>query len=820
MVDICKGLFVEIPFYLKSDEKRKIHALCRKYPRKSFDLSLKYDDYEDIYTNPLAWTSQFEPKYFDVNYTIWATVWLRINCASSLLEYCGNLKHLKLNQFINAHIDIVRYLDMIEDPRNEFIDFDHLCSLYRSMGKSYYDEDRNLIQTETKTIQQRPYPLKVIRNVYPDKHWTIEEVIPILTIAHIEHIREADYDFSLDHNDNEEVYYACLYIMVQCKDLHVTEQNMDVRDALWFYHAAFFDFCFNFGKVKNLDSLYPHDNRAFTAYDLPDILHIMAIIPLQGEQMSPSFPLGEFIQKSLPFAGARRTLIEKTDKILPANEAFWKIFSSVFYCMLLDMYPESLSKSRERCFDIKKILKIMKLVTSNNLLRESLARTSFKDTAKENDKGCYIVFTAFRLWIALVIKNQPHYKMCIDWDIFEDQAVEIAATIRDTTQYDSKDVFYEPREILSKGNKNPKTKVYRYRTSSVYEVVSEKMIKSLEKDLYKELGSWNFHLSELNESKDEFANEILKAERNIDLININVSLDIKTRILNTVKHIPSLDWLSPTALSILRSDEYGGISRISVGLILKLVDIYYKTAKPKEFEHCISLFTSYDFAVISWYFRCVNLLSKIDVDTLSQSFVDGTDNAMMTSKFVLYPGQELPKSVYNVFFTICCGKIKTLQGKGNHGHDDIAWDIERNVFICAKSQKKNNYDSADDLIFSEFKRQKKQARDQRKEFNCIPCKDNPVLCISLRGYMLIYKKTQKYVHCPKCGSFHRFEWNGHLKDSYSCSECNPKVFHFTCHVCSLPVSGDCIKYTEDPLSPNGSFDIFQKLYFCRKHFKK
>jgi sulfatase maturation enzyme AslB (radical SAM superfamily) len=107
---------------------------------------------------------------------------------------------------------------------------------------------------------------------------------------------------------------------------------------------------------------------------------------------------------------------------------------------------------------------------------------------------------------------------------------------------------------------------------------------------------------------------------------------------------------------------------------------------------------------------------------------------------MLYPGQRLPESVFNVFFTICCGKIKTLTDSNSFGHKDIAYDINQNIYLCSKPHKKISSSLKD---FTEFEKQKKEARKKRKDFNYLPCRNNPVLSISIRGFMLIYDKTQR-----------------------------------------------------------------------------
>lgn len=804
--DVCKSKFIEIDDYLNSKEDKSLIArLCRRYPKREYNMSLNPDGGVDD-VNPPVWSSFIENIDFK-KYSYWATVWIRINCTMCLLENFENIKHEKGLMFINAHILLARYLDSLDDPSDEHINISVLCNLYKPLGKSRFDVDRNLIKVESNVIQVRKYPLEIIKKKYPNMDWHLETVR-----ANIKLIQ--DHGYLLDQKwFNDPVIISCLAIMVQCKILHKTEEDMEVRDALWFYHHCFLDYIYNYPKT---DNLYPFDNRCFTGYDLPNVFHVLVQIPFWDKENSPDFPLGKFIQKSLPFAGARRTLINQTDNNIETDVAFWKLFSSVFYCLLLDTYPEHISKNRDRCFDLKKLLDIIKLTGDKELLRESLARNSFKASTanfnKENDKGCYIVFTAFRMWVIMNIYNQKHYREgYIDFNLFENQVVEMAKKIRES-DFTSKDIFSEAREYLSKNNKSSKSVIYRYRKHNVINTILDQMMNSLEKELFKELESWNTKIKIYEKSPIKFAEELLKAKEIVE----EIPSTIKTNILNSVIRMKKNEWITPLSLSIMRDERYGGVSEFTIMIILKLIDIYYNSAKPKDFESCIGLFECKDFKVVSWYFHVVKIVDKIDFDPLTLDTIENIDYALMTSKFLLYPGQMLPLSVFDVFFTICCGKIKTLTGLNEYGHEGIAYDINENNYQCAKIHKKITSENIDDeTVFSSFEKQKKDARKQRKDFNFLPCKNNPLLSVSIRGFMLIYDK-KRFMHCPSCGSFHQFKWTGFKGDCYKCTVCRSKEeIVTTCHVCYEQTNGS--RVVVDPLASNGIFDVFQHLYFCKKH---
>lgn len=834
--DICRGRFIEIDKFLASppDLQTLYWRLSRKYPKRDFNPRLDPTGGESTNVNPPAWTPRLKMPCDLRRYTYWATVWIRINCTSSLLEYIENLKHVKATQFMNAHIPIIRYLDSLDDPSDECINIQLVCSLYQRLGKSRFDEDRNLIKIQTTRIQLRLYPLQILEKRYPDLIWRPNDI----TSANIGKIKDAGYWIETkDH-----FLIACLSIMVQCKELHKVEEDMKVRDHLWFYHCCFLDtvsiYAANGGPSGPSGHLmFPYDSRCFTAYDLPEAFHVFSSIPLWGEQLIPTFPLGKFIQKSLPFAGARRTLINETDKNITSNDTFWKLFSSLFYCMLIDTYPEHISRNRNRCFDLQRLLAITQLVGNREALKETLARKSFKNSAnadtfnKENDKGCYIVFTAFRLWLLMLVDCQDHYKQaiknCLDWNIFTNETVSMATTIRNDSDYNIKDVFVKPRDIL----KGAKTVVYRYRKSNVVDTVLDNMMEGLEKQLFKELDEWETG-GESGAAAGAAAGEPpplgiptqskFISQLVVSSLKYEIPPTIKTNVLNLLIHVPKSKWIDPLTLSIMRMPDYGGITEIPIILILKLIDIYFNnSAKPKDFEHIISLFdTGVEFKIVSWFFHVLHILDGVDFELLLEKQTAQIDMAMMTTRYVLYPGQVLPMTAYNVFFTICCGKIKTLFGSNAYGHEDIAYDSTRRVYICAKSHKKAVLYNSDDFAFSEFDRVKKQVRKQRKDFNFMPCQNNPVLCIDLRGFMLIWGRDERYMHCPECAAFHKYEWTGWKGSDYKCPVCRLKErsFHCTCHICGMPATTNGT--IEEPLSVNGTGDIFQNVYYCKKHVRK
>lgn len=716
------------------------------------------------YTNPPAWT----PKHrvtsdYATLFSWWTTVFLRVNCANALLEYIEQPNHPVIRQFINAHVPIIRHIDAMDSrPMDHFID----TLLYQSPGKCHDDRTRNSIKVKT-TEHWRETPLKTLRRAYPNLKWTLEEL------------------------NHETVLEKCQFLTRQCKDLHKKEANAKVRDALWFYHGCFIDYFYNLPQNNQMPlELYPFDTRCFTAYDLPSCFHVLSSIPMWGEQSTPNFTLGKFIQKSLPFAGARRTLINQTDKHLALDEAFFRVFRSIFYCMMLDMYPEHLS-DRKRCFDMDKLLRAKQLSSDRDLLRTALSMGK-EISQKEMDKGCFVVFTAFRMWMVLMADNQEHFQSAvpIDWQAFADETIEMAKIIRQTNLF-ARDPFAQARLLLSKNNKNPKNNVYRYRKTGVIDTLLEKMTDTLEKDLYKQAERW----------KSQHIHAPLVA-----VIEKELNVRTKENIMNALIRIPQKDWLTPKSYCILLVPEFGGVRKETLDLLASFIEIYYNSSRPKDYSNLLNQFHIPDFKILCWYFHVISLLGRIDFAPLTMDQVLQIDQAKEKQ---LFPGQRLEPHAFTVYFTLCCGKIKTLQNQGNLGHADIAYDQNRHLLVCSKASKKTIELDSDEMAFSEVESQRKNARKQRKDFNYIPCHGNPVLPIVLRGFMLVYNGNTRFMHCVECGVFHQ----AHYENQYRCGQCCKRNDYTTCTVCGMPGSTEQGQVI-DPLEAG----VFKQVFFCKRHF--
>lgn len=820
---IVRSQFCQVEDYLKEQDpdKRRFIRICVKTGHGNTLSTTRYEwleDDNDIHEMPQAWPCPVAFENFR-DYTWIITVWLRINAAAALGPDVE-----KVERFINAHLPLVRYLDEIDDPRDEyFFDTQIIDQLYNQLGRSYYDEDRNFITTETQRFPCHTPLLDILYKKWPFKPWTVETMITYMEkqspedqCRMVQHVRDNNYDlWPTDQWSTHKIYYACLVLMIQCKDLHGTAQNAVERDALWFYHCCFIDLIYNCGGKDDkwlmsplglaehtpMEVYYPFDNRAFTGYDLPDVFHVIMTIPLLAEHTGGTFKLWKFIQKSLPYCCARRTLISHTIDHIATDTAFWKVFSSVFYCMLMDAYPFDMSVRghRERTFNLRHLIAAKRLSTDRDLMREALGRkelqardpTSVDVFKKENDKGCHIVFTAFRLWVIMLVRGQHHYiqfaGQFIDWNAFCQQTFQMAQEIRKCV-LDSPDPFSYARFALTKA---AECQVYRYRKSNIVETVLKMFSTRLEKVLFR---SGNYEV---------------------------ISPLIKQNILNLFVRMPQEQWLTPLGLSVLRVPDYGNVSTHGIIILLNLISIYFDSAKPQEFEKQLMDLDTNDFQVFTWFFNVISIVQNIQFQPLSEDQVRSIDHAMMYQRHMLFSGQALPRHTYSVFMTVCCREIKTLMGSRDFGQADVAFDMDHGIFVCTKGHKKITL--AADLTEVGFETTKKQNRDERKRFNFIACKNTPVLDVNLRGFCLIHKNKERFMHCPSCGAFHKYDikgWCGSTTGRYRCPECITGETFVTCAICGIQLESMTSNILEvvDPLSPNGSRDIFQRLYFCKRHY--
>lgn len=646
--------------------------------------------------NPPLWV-----PIYQVSHPWLYVVWARVNLASELEGESD-----KVQRFLKAHIPLLRYLDCT--PPSQWDPY-HLCSLYQSLGPSHYDEDRNLFRYDVKKY--------VVRE--QKRWWTLEEE----QSYDLPSLKRDGYDprnlFTEENAHEFTINLSVLRIMQKCKETY--QETKD--ESLWFYHGCFIDFVYNcYGMTDKslteslaMQAHYPHENRCFTAYDLPDVFHLLITIPISGRQYIPSFTLGKFLQKSMPNCCVSRTLVEDICKVIQTDLAFWKIFSALMYCLLMDMY-----EGDDHSWDLTHLCKTKQLCSNRDLMIQMLQG--------DPNKGSNLIYTAFRKWILFMARNQRFYPI-----------EEFKVTMLKTT----------PRNL-------------RYRKTDVLRTLVEVTKKRLLEEIERGVGQ-------------KFA------------------VDDKEATLNRLLFTHPTSWLdeAPARETVLR-----------------MVQIYEENGKPQTYDALVNSIEP--FQEVAWYLHVVQLLHRVEFESVTLEQLDQVDEVKKRS---LYVGEHVSPYAFDVFISLCCNKIKTLQSKCEYGHEDVSFDLTRNCFVCAKHPKKITLTTDVEMIPP-----KKKNRDERNQFYEIPCKGNPVIRIPLRGFVLIYEGKGRFMHCPNCGSFHKVDWSGWYGGKYQCQECLKVEYHHTCAICSLPATKKCTLTILDIFSPHGIEDAFQRLYFCKYHF--
>lgn len=795
--------------------------------------------------------SQLPPVWKDATWFYY--VWCRVNLPTN--NYPKDKFHTeRFNRFIyKAHTRVIAYLENF--PLDADIDENYLVSLYIQLGPSRFPDDE--VQVTFETVKLKRTPLEVIREAHPKMKWTPEEMS--LEDLRIGNHREHEY---IDGEwapvvevvpHAHVIYLSVIQILNQCQatmDMH-REHGGPVFDALWAYYASWMPF-FEYATRPDADvsdeglftpgnnSLCPWDlygtldTRAFHAGDLPDLFHVLVSIPLWGEQNAPPYTIGKILQKCLPFACQRRQLIKLIDKTVQTDHAFWRLFSKLFWVALAGLYPGKLAATKNK-MGMRELLRIKELTDSKEKLMSALTKDQPKYGGGNgtNNGGPLIMFTPFRLYVLYMASFNPHYvqmaRLCVNWDYFETDAIELIEVIRGQNLFPD-DPFAQSRKKLSKTAKSPSSKVHRFRRKSKAVSITEQMNTTLEKTVLKDMQDKMADLevlSQLNPSTDpdwrekfrttfigkkcnepyteeDFFLALEVCRKAQPFYSTLVKVPVKSAILNALLNIPQEKRLSYSSFCILSLPEYGGISPESVQLMVELVRVYHEKAVPKEFARYINMFNAKDFMICCYYYNIVSLLEKISFVTLDAETTRRIDYAMMTKKHALYPGQTVPDNMYNVSIALCCERICTIMGMGKYGDQEVAYDTERQMFVCVhgKQIKKkeqeggeeeegeddDDSDSLDDsdddggknkeyepnvadlmvsteqpaidiekLLMGDLvaqsvamkgkgvKRSKemiarKMVRNQRKAFSKIPC-GQPVISVSLRGRALVWGNT-------------------------------------------------------------------------------
>ncbi len=393
---------------------------------------------------------------------------------------------------------------------------------------------------------------------------------------------------------------------------------------------------------------------------------------------------------------------------------------------------------REAKISMRDLLRAKQLTDSKELLISALTakQPGFKNGPAERgantgaNGGPLVVFTVFRLHILYMASFNEQYveqaKRCIDWDYFKQDVLKLADIIRGQSLFPD-DPFAQARKQLSKTVKSPHSRVHRLRRRSMAICLMDQFNETLEKTILKDKQNFfndNAKLLEIkpmlstasvlsnvpDNAKAKFQETVIGThlhhaqkdcfeslpafvsilEKTLEVTRDAIAfykklMDVKfkSKVLNALIRMQPEQRLMRSAFLMLTMPEYGGISEQCVRLLCELVKIYHEKAVPKEFKQRIDKICIPHFMVACFYFNMVALLEKISFVPLDADTIKRTDQAMITRRHHLFQGQDIPESIYDVSVALCCEKVCTLMGHGKHGDKKVAYDIEKQMYVCA-----------------------------------------------------------------------------------------------------------------------------------------
>ena len=738
------------------------------------------DEAPGIPLNTNIWKSPLIEK---VGYTWYRTVWFRVNFAYKFLRQYQSIfkqKNLfierKVKMFVDLHLPIVQYLDSLSDPADKYIDPN---MLHFEDPDTTMPDDYDFIKIEKETFKVRDTPLEMIEKHFPNLKWRVEQLLSSVNETWDRFIDDIWAPLTEDKISigTHSIYLSCIRILNQCKRCMKLETTpLEICDALWFYYVSFTEFFYNCGPTYTDEYILTPttskqqrgggmtigsrlspwemygtnlDVRCFSANDLPNAFHILIRITLYGEQNMPNFVFGKVFQKSLPFACQRRHLIRLVVHSLNTDNAFWKIFSKLFWCALASLYPHYLTDDpRERNqLSMRDLLRIKDITDSKERVIQAITakQAGFEQFVGGNggavgpgvaaeggvvgksagaSGGPLIVHSVFRLHTLFMAHLNPIYiytaKQCIDWDYFWNNSIRLADIIREHDMF-ADDAFALARKELSKTVKSPHSKVHRIRKFSkavcIMRLLRETLLKVIIADdhvrrqnqpyLKELLTNEDTKLASrfeqekvikrIQESLHEFdRREAIAKQIEYNDIVIKMYDEVfsttyyKAALVNLLIRMPAEDRVLPKGFNVLTLPEYGNVSERGIQAITKLTEIYYDGAIPRDFQACVDSLVLTDFMVILYYFNIVVKLEKLHFVPLDADTVKRTDYAMMNTRYALMPDQKLSPDVFNVCVSLCCEKVCNLTGFGKYGSKKITYDLEKQCFVCAhkKKQKK------------------------------------------------------------------------------------------------------------------------------------
>lgn len=695
---------------------------------------IEEEEEEIILVSDIVWPCKYpQIKENPANYTWYRTVWFRVNACFLFVAPD------KARVFANAHLPQIQYLDSLDDPSDDNIDVEYMQ--YQPIpGSSTFQDTIDFSRRVITWHKLRPTCLEWVREAFPTHLWTVEKVVSTL-FSDPEFI---EYTCYLDEDswapidplkapvETHRIYYACIHIANQCRFLMSPDNKSVVNDALWSYYAAFVDF-FSYVALcedpsvegsdaylltppgsymsRKKEMIYTEkltpwemygshlDVRTKDAGYLPDLFHMINSIPLGGEQCPPPTRLGKIYQKALPFACQGRHIITLIVKTIRSDDAFWNLCSQLFWVMLAALYPGDGNRIE---LTMRDLIRAKHLVQTKETFISMLEPGT---SAPCKNGGPLIIAIAFRLHIIYMASFNPtyvqHARECIDWNYFVENTKEAAALIRESDLI-PEDPLERARTRILKIVKNSNLRVSRIRRYSCAVTLTARINEVLEKVIFKD-----YYMKR----------QVGGGGADTSFYTRILSISCKSAISNFLVRIPPSKRFSHETYSLLMLPEYGGVSVATVDLMNSLTNVYYLSkGMPRDFTRVIDQFSVRDFVVVAYFFNRATELEHISFVSLDAETVKRTDEAMISSKrYNLFPGQSIPDNAYNVHIALCCGRVCTLMGQGKFGAKMVAFDVEKECFVCSRGKnlhKKNKLGADTDDVAPEEEEEEAEEEDE------------------------------------------------------------------------------------------------------------
>ena len=536
-------------------------------------------------------------------------------------------------------------------------------------------------------------------------------------------------------DDDFDVYLGFVDLFYNCLGMHDGTRKCAVFTDYWLLNTP----------LKGNQHLTawvmwkPTPLRALRAGQLPDYSTLIDGVFYWGVQPTQVFcedgtssqcsqlavDLQRVFDKSNIYSGKRRGLFNTIKKLSKKNDAFYKLFKGVFWCMMVGAYPGNMERPRMR--GLLRAYEICWKGGDGNLLLTELS--------KHKNKSSMVIFTAFRLYIQYCMKNNASFcntvRECIDWDKYVYFTNQGALYMRKDGNFFKENVFENSIGYLDSmdngnmGMKKFKNK-YRQKKTLCSAFILQHVLGWFRKnsvDVANLFDQWSkelrlIALGEGEEEEDDVGNNnsnqtipgyikdaygsknneqlIKDLERERQLIVSSLPRLVKNNIVNLVVRLQPHERKQQKVIEILQLESYGGLSKEAVVSVMRMIDNYFKVKEmPKSFKRILLDIKLKEAKVVAWYFYCVSVFESIYLTPIPLNMIGDQIEVVRNGIRWVINEEDLFRSHFDVNVSICCQKmyhvtLKRLQKKPNN---NMCYDSSRFEIVCNKKRKKDNLQS-------------------------------------------------------------------------------------------------------------------------------